>query len=317
LHDPDWFLDRIDPAAGTATFVRTDVERLSAAVFLDGRTPFSSGEPRKLALDGLTAPEADPLRLILHMSFCGSSQLAHLVGSSGAAIALKEPHALVDLADWQRSLVERGIDDPRFPPALGAATELLSRTWPGRGPTVLKPSNWVNNLMPDLIGHGAVRAVLVTIDRRAFLRAVFRGGRDRLAFTARVATHFAAAANQSKRVGGALAGVTNPLDQIARLTLLAHHFQQRWFEAANSTTIDHRQVRDDPHAALTIALAALDLSASPEEIAAAVAGRKAVDAKQPERGFSVAGQAEEDEAVERHHADRFDRALDWADAQRL
>ena len=44
---------------------------------------------------------------------------------------------------------------------------------------------------------------------------------------------------------------------------------------------------------------------------------KTVDAKQPERRFSIAGQAEEDGVVEQHHADRFERALAWADDQRL
>ena len=324
LRDPDWYLDRIDPAAGRAMFDRSDVERLSAAVFLDGRTKFSDGEPREMALDGLTAPtDVEPLLLILHMSFCGSSQLAHLIGASGAAVVLKEPHALVDLADWHRTLVENDLADPRFVPALGAATGLLSRRWPNRGPTVIKPSNWVNNLIPDLVRQdGPVRAVLVTIDRRDFLRAVFRGGRDRLAFTARVASHFAAAAGQPALVGEALAGVADPFDQIARLTLLAHHFQQRWFDTARkaiatAATIGNRQIRDDPREALTTALDALDLRASPDRIATAVEGRKAIDAKQPERGFSVAGQAEEDDVVEQHHVDRFERSLAWADEQRF
>ena len=324
MRDPDWFLDRIDPAAGQARFIGSDVDRLSAAVFLDGRAPFASGQPRLLPLEQLTAQDAgEPLRLILHMSFCGSSQLAHLIGASGAGVVLKEPHALVDLADWRRALVENDLADLRFVPALGAAAELLSRRWPGRGPTVLKPSNWVNNLVPDLIGQGGpMHAVLVTIDRRAFLRAVFRGGRDRLAFTARVASHFAAAARQSPRISGALAGVTDPLDQIARLALLAHHFQQRWFDTArgsvaNAATIDYAEIRDNVQTALATALTALDLRASPESITAASEGRKAVDAKQPERRFSIAGQAEEDEVVEQHHADRFERALAWADDQRL
>ena len=317
LADPDWLLDRIDPAPGMAMFVESDVERLSGALFLDGRERFSDGAGFGLPLSDLSdTTTSAPLRLILHMSFCGSSQLAQLVGASGDAVVLKEPQALVDLADWQRQLVEGGQHDQRFAPALDVAARLLSRSWPGRGPTVIKPSNWINNLIPALIARPAIRLVLVTIERRAFLRAVFRGGRERLAFTARVAAHLAAAAREPDRTAQAIAAGDDPLDRMARLAVLAHHLQQRWFDRARGTvrdvaTIDHRRIREAPAEALAAALAALDLDASPEGIATAVDSRRGIDAKQADRAFSPAVEDERDRAIELHHGDRFDRALAW------
>lgn len=261
-----------------------------------------------------------PDRVVLHMSFCGSTHLSHLIEESGAAVVLKEPHALVDLADWDRTLVERHARDARLTPILNAATMLLGRSWEDAGPTVIKPSNWANNLLPGLLQVGRdMRVVLITIERRAFLRAAFRGGRDRLGFTARAAAHFAAAMGETPRLADAVAGADDPLDQAAQLVLLAHRLQQRLFaEATGGGTgrlahLDYSTILDDPSAALRHTLAALDLDASDDRIEAAIGTRARRDAKQPDRQFSVAGQHDEDRQVEQHHAARFDRALEWAD----
>lgn len=321
--DPDWFLDRIDWEAGTAVFVHSSRDRLSATLFLDGRTSFAGGEPTAVELDALieAAPAtADRGRFLFHMSFCGSTQLAHLIEASGAATVLKEPHALVDLADWDRSLVERNQREDRIASVLEAATGVLSRRWEGAGPTVIKPSNWVNNLLPRFPQGGRdLRAVMITIDRRAFLRAAFRGGRDRLGFTARAAAHFAAALGETPRLTEAVAGVDDPLDQAARLVLLAHLYQTRLFAAAargdtgQLAYLEYETILADPRTALEQALAALDLTASYAGIEAALTTRAKRDAKNPDRQFSVASQGEEDRLVEQHHAARFDRALEWAD----
>lgn len=321
LRDPDWFIDRIDPSTGCATFVRTDVERLSKTVFLDGREPFSSGELFQVPLERLSAlSETRPARLILHMSFCGSTQLANLIAASGAAIMLREPQALVDLADWDRALRENDTQDARLAPALNAALMLLGRRWPDAAPTVIKPSNWANNLGP-LLRDGKIpgRLVLLTIERRAFLRAAFRGGRDRLSFNARASAHFAAAAGASDLLSNAVKGAADPLDQAARLTLLAHALQARLFDQtsrgpfAEAVRIDYSTILGDPRQALDQALAGLALVAPDEAVATAIERLQLRDSKHPDRTFSADGQIIEDAEVERHHASRFDRALSWAD----
>jgi len=316
--DPDWFLHRVDAVEGRALFVRSDRDRLASTLFLDGRTSFGSGETRSVelaALEELAGATAVPAKLILHMSFCGSTQLAHLVGESGAGIVLKEPQALVDLADWQRTLTERKIADRRFGPALRASIALLSRSWPASPPTIIKPSNWANNLIPILDAAGS-RAVLVTIERRAFLRAVFRGGRDRLAFTARAASHFAAAAGQTARIDRAIGGVDDAFDQMARLVLVAHDLQQQYLadsdRFAATARIDQKLIGSDPRAALYRASSTLALSCSPDR-ANVIHRLSSLDSKNPGRPFTANGQAAEDDVVEHHHGQRFDRALAWAD----
>ena len=297
-----------------ARFLASDRERLAGAHFLDGRTPFSDGPEKRLPLSSLHPPDStEPPRLVMHMSFCGSTQLAQLLGASGAALVLKEPQALVDLADWQRSMVEQNVEDARFGPVLRAATGLLSRRWPAAPRTVIKPSNWANNLLPYLRELDGVRIVLVTIEARAFLRAVFRGGRGRLAFTSRAAAHLAGAAGLSNLVEAAIRVDDDPVDRAARLALVAHRLQRRLFDRGfGCAEIDYALVASDPSEALRSAAAALDLPLSTSAVDEATDRRASRDSKDSERPFNLAAQQKEDAEVERHHGHRFDRALDWA-----
>jgi len=295
--------------------LRSDRRRLAGAPFLDGRTPFSDGPERKLALSSLAPLTGASPRLIMHMSFCGSTQLAQLIDASGAGLVLKEPQALVDLADWHRSLVEQQLSDGRFDAALGAAMALLSRRWNEAPPTVLKPSNWANNLLPDLLSLAGARAVLVTIEARSFLRAVFRGGRDRLAFTARVAAHLAAATGKPELVEAAISEDDDPVDRAARLALVTHEVQRGLFAqsvGSRCVEIDYALIAAEPDRALTSAAHALGLDISDGAASRAAEERGARDAKDPARSFSRAGQDAEDADVERHHGGRLDAALRWA-----
>ena len=317
LSDPDWYLHRIDPVGEQARFLPTDRARLARTLFLDGRSPFSSGPEELMPLSALTSvsSSAGPPRFIMHMSFCGSTQLAHLLDACGAALVLKEPQALVDLADWQRSLVEQHLADSRFAGALAAATALLSRHWADAPPTVIKPSNWANNLLPGLLTIPDIRLVLVMIEARPFLRAVFRGGRDRLAFTARAAAHLAAASDQSNLVEAAIAEDDDPVDRAARLTLVTHEVQRRYFTAGPDRScerLDYGQIASEPAEALRRAAAALNLALSDDAVAETADLHSTKDAKNPGREFSRTTQDRENEVVEQHHGSRFDRALDWA-----
>ena len=315
LSDPDWYLHRVDPARGEAVFLQTDRQRLKQTLFLDGRSDFASGGEARLALADLKVPQSEPPRFIMHMSFCGSTQLAHLLDAGGAGLSLKEPQALVDLADWQRSLVEHGIDEPGFGATLRSVVALLSRRWEGAPPTLLKPSNWANNLLPDFLGLPEVRVLLLTIEARPFLRAVFRGGRDRLAYTARAASHLAAATGQSGYVHEAVIESGEPVDQACRLALVTHELQRRLFADAAAhgfQRLDFEEILSAPADALERAATALDLTLA-GTAESAVRQRSAHDSKNTGLPFSRAQQDQENSEVERHHGLRFDNAIKWAE----
>lgn len=320
--DPNIYLDRINPDRGTVSFLPSSLKRLQATIFLDGRSSFTSDPPVDVEIDRLIVAAnhmvVEPRRVIAHMSFCGSTQLARLVDECGAGTVLKEPHALVDLADWQRMLREHHSEDPRFTPAVGAVLTILSRRWPGAPPTVIKPSNWANPVLAKLPMASGDRVLMLTITRRAFLVAAFRGGRDRLTFLARAASHFAVSLGQVQTVDDAISSAADPLDQAARLVMVAHALQGRLFATLERMSpvqvarLDYAQILADPLSALTKARDHLALDGQPGKMEAAVRRLASSDAKQAGAAFSVAAQDAENQLVEMHQRSRFDETIAWA-----
>lgn len=324
LGSAELYLDCINPERETASFLHVDQARLQSTPFLDHRTSLGSGARRTVTIEEMIRCAGElppsPIRLLLHMSFCGSTHLSHLLDESGAALVLKEPHALVDLADWDRTLRGRGRTSDLLDRTIEASLILLSRPWPEGLATVIKPSNWAN--LPLLRRRPASaddRVLLLTIDPRSFLRAAFRGGRDRLAFLIRAASHFAAARGQCHLVAEAINGEPDPLGQAARIVLTAHMLQMRSFyaflrtaTARTAAAIDYRELRDSPAAAVALAVAHFELRTDEDRLSAAVLRRSTMNAKQPGDAFSIDRQDEADRAVEQLHGKRFDHALSWA-----
>lgn len=309
LADPHYLPHRIDPGAGLATFVPTDRARLTRPSFIDGRSDFATGAPVNFPLDAVVAAEAEappgPDQMIFHVSFCGSTLLARMLELPGAAFVLKEPNALVDLADWKKAGGQIG-------PALAWLRGSLRRRWRPDEPVVVKPSNWANNLLPELTADpAAIRPLFVTMARRPFLIAVLRGGRDRLAFTARAAAHLAA----TSQVQAAIAASDDPLTRAVHLAAVTLHVQMQAFAALcrSGQAIDAAELTGAPVEAALAANRILDLGIDPERLAANAAAKSGEDSKNPGRSFTMADRRGEDDEVERHHGAILDAVLAWAE----
>lgn len=312
------FLHRIDSRRRQIEFVRTDHGRLRSAIFLDGRERFWDGEPEIVAFpqssDGEPAVGGD--RMIFHHAFGGSTLLARLLDRCGAAIVLKEPQCLVDLADWQRGLRHDDIADSAFAPTLCRSRQALRLG--DRGPVVVKPSSWANSLLPLLAGCATpVRPLFLTMGRREYVRAVVRGGRDRLAFSARAASHLAAGfANGKSLVGDAVAAGADPLSKAINLAALVHVLQQNLFEAAAGpnglaiSAIDFAEISNDPAKATARAARILGLEADFAAIDEAVAALRERHAKMPDKGYTAAQRQAADRAVDDAHRGVIDQAVE-------
>lgn len=325
LTDPGLFLHRLDPVGGQITLVHAAADALRDTVFLDGRTTFWRGEPVSVSLDDALAvagsvPVSEPDRYIFHVSFCGSTLLAGLLEVE-MALVLKEPHALVDLADWEVGSRRSGACGEGLDATLALTCDLLKRPRQVDRPVVVKPSNWVNALLPRLVEQRpTMRPLFLTMEREAFLIAVFRGGRDRLAFIARIAALLATVVPDGQnRLRSAEAGATEPLGQVANLVVLAHAFQIELFDRAMTAggwgddhRLDFATLMADPAAALRQVCSALDLATSDAATARAVTSRLGTNAKQPNLSFSTEQRAGEDAEVCAVHGATLDAALDWA-----
>lgn len=156
LASPLYLLHRVDPTSDRLIFVPTTRRVLSETSFIDGRTVLGAG------------PEL-PFRL-------------------SDALALTGPNRRRRIASFFTS---PSADRPCSPGCSMSRANPLSPGSPiACEPVVVKPSNWINNLLPELCAPSpGVTPFFVTMERRAFLTAVSGAGGTRLACTARTAAH--------------------------------------------------------------------------------------------------------------------------------
>jgi hypothetical protein len=308
VRDPRFLLHRIDPVHRQLQFRPTTIEAVREAAFIDGRTEIWAGPAEVLPFGAAIEKTASPLRLVFHMSFCGSTLLARLLDRPGRVLALKEPNCLVDLADWKRTA---GTD---LEPILHFALAMLARPWAEDEQILLKPSSWANNLIDDLLGDDG-RAVFVTIARDRFLEAALRGGSERMAFAARLAAHLAPFVDGGPaRLQAAIDAEAEPIGKVARLALAAHDFELRLFERAGvAEVIDFAMIEESPFEAASTASDALQLGLDESEIEANCERWAGANAK-AEATYSADQRASENAEVRAAYGTLIDDALAWSEA---
>ncbi len=301
-----WLLHRIDAQNARGLYVRATAEAVREAAFLDGRTQCWDAEEVR-DLPATPAPNK-PLRYIFHGSFCGSTLLARLLDQAGASIVLREPQAYVDVANAAG----------RFLPTLSAAMADMGARDEA---VVVKPTNWANTLIPLLTApEYCESAVFVSQPLPDFLRAVLRGGRDRLAYTARAAAHVTAKSGLGEAaMARAGEGAANGIEHILRMAAVLHAGQDRLFRDAMTARgwgaphyIDYAQIAADPAAAAVSASRALGLPLDLKRLEQAAAARTAAHSKDAAQQFSERGQADADAAVMAHHGATLSRVTEWA-----
>lgn len=306
-------LHRIDPNAGIMVFVPTSRAALSRMSFADGRTPFASGPARVLPIAAAfdaPPPMPDTPRYILHMGFSGSTLLATLLDLPGTAFVLKEPNALADLANWHAHCAERGIDDVRMPMVGNFAAAMLHRRWSPDEAVVVKPSNWTNNIADELAANA--RVVIATIEPRAFVTAIFRGGRERMLFASRALIHLASAKPVFQRLFADATVDGGPFDKVARIAALLHAVQLDLLAGIPAATrINFARICEAPEDAVAEACTALALPAPDARCAEHRALTTQLNAKQPGLQYSREVHARADNAVNAQHGATIAAAIDW------
>ena len=325
LNEPANFLHSMDIDGDRATFIRTSRTLLSEATFVDGRSPIGLAPPETTLLSSLTGPTANqihPSRFIFHMSFCGSTQLARLIDVPRHSLVLKEPNCLVDLSNWKSLNRRAGKPTQRLGAAIRLAKNLLGRPFALGEAVTVKPSSWANNLIDELASEGTGGLpVFVTIDRSAFLRAVFRGGTDRMAFAAQLAWHMASEIPEGDHLLELAVGAgRDPLAKAANMALVAHHLQLNAFGRAlrrrgwgNDRFIDFRQVTGSPYDAALKACRALRLPIDGRDLERNVEKFTGKHSKVPSIAYSPVRQSAHDAAVLSHHGQSIETALAWSE----
>ncbi len=165
---PDHYLHSFD--GSDALFVPMDRAAYQRSIFLDRRiSPAREGVARVPVAALAQAPAAQPIHWIFHMAHCGSTLLARALDELGAGVVLREPLALRQLA----LLADPG---PLLEPTLG----LLSRRYPGAGPTLIKANVPVNFMLEQIAAsEPQARAVFLYCTLPDYLAAILRSENHR------------------------------------------------------------------------------------------------------------------------------------------
>ncbi|MBH9537222.1 hypothetical protein [Novosphingopyxis sp. YJ-S2-01] len=317
IPDNATLLHRVDPDTQQGVFVSTSPAKLRDATFLDGREHFWTRECRAVIPRAAEGSTVRNKRYIFHTSFCGSTLLARLLDDPGNVLVLKEPQALVDASEAMRATVEHPswramLHNIEAALLSGSTTETL----------VVKPSNWINNLVGMLCDPDERNlAIFVSIDRYHFMRAVLRGGRDRMAYTARAAAHLCISEEDQAALVEAIKSTDEPLAQIARMAGLVHILQERTFHSAmNSNAWDEEhwftlsQLQDNPQECALRAARCLQLDLNDRRLIQRIEASSQRHSKDQQLFFSAEHRATNDQEVDRIHGATLREADRWCHA---
>ena len=307
-------LHSIDTGEDRVTLIPTTRDRLRAHAFLDGRSDFSSGPPVVSSLSewtaSLPAPSA-PDRYIFHVGFCGSTLLTRLLDVPGRTLVLREPNCLAHMANHGQG----GC-------SLDVVRRHLGVPWAEGEAIIVKPSNWANSLLRAISESAApMLPVFLHMSRDAFLRAVFRGGNQRIAFAARAAVHLSGGDERDALlVARALEATGDDQHRLARLALVMLDIEIRMFHDASTKAgwgkecwFTHQDLTNDPVDAAQRIAKVLEIEISVSDIEKNAMLWRSRHAKSPADTFAPSDESVHDDALWRRHGDVLKDALDWAE----
>ena len=318
VRDPHWFVEDYDPLANSFSVVRTDREALSRQVFLDQRWDRREAEHRRLPVDaavrafeGATLPE---LNFIWHSSFCCSTLLAAALDWPGCNLSLREPLAMVPVADAVRAA--RHAAKPVPARLAEMAFRLLARRFaPDEGVTV-KPSNFTNVLVQDAARASRGKMLFLYSDLESFLISVAKSGTQLRKYARRLFGNIAGDG------GGPLPWAPQEIFQMTDLEIaaLAWHLQIAEFRrgfaalgAGRAASLDCDAFLADPAATLARLDGFFGLELGAERLAGVAGGPLfARHAKNPAHPYDAKRRREENAAVRQFLGPDLDRIVEWS-----
>jgi len=329
LDTPEYFLDAIDLQNESFKFVKTTRETLSTSSFLDGRTGLSTdGDDYFLPIKEVLSWDKGSIakrpvnRFIFHMSFCGSTLVSRVFDQPSIATSHKEPKILLQLAEIKAANLDWYRNRQQWQALMRFVLEQLSKRWSPDEPVVIKPSNWANSMLPQLIEDGGPsRAMFLSISPSDFLISVFRGGSDRVQFTYAVLKHLVIAFPEfTSIVAEVEADNLSSTDMFARLSLIVHAIQQKAFvrSSGNASLIaqyqcNYHELLNSPAECLQHAVSALDLSFKTSQLNESINKNFNNHSKVTKRSFDVYEARKVDQQVCAVYNDTFSRSFEWAE----
>lgn len=317
----DQFACGLNARLGHLHWTQVDAAELASVAFLDHRfvkDRVVQSTSLEQALEYHRAHPNDRPRAsyIFHTSFSCSTLLAKCIDRSHAALALKEPGLLFDLAQHKRQSNNlAGNADLRD--LLGLADRLLTQVGNGR-PVVIKPTNAANNLLAPLLSlpraprvlllHGQLRDFLVSVAKygtrsRLFARQLFQSLRHDVDVVGRTRPEAAMMMTDLQIAAAAWFGQIQLFHQISKTPSTA------------IATLATPAFLQDRGGALGAVCEHFGLPLAPQRLALLQqSGVLEKDAKFENRPFNADQRRAEAEAVDKHHGAEIDETVAWLES---
>lgn len=315
-HRPEAYLYAWDFKADEARFLPLDRDALARSSFLDQRIAADLSTVRPAGISEVLAhpvgrPDRPPA-FIFHTAFCCSTLLARSLDLPGQTLVLREPATLLQLADLKRGLA---ATERRLPALLAPTLNLLVRPFAPRERVLIKPTNLVNNLIPELLAACPGARVLILYDGlEAFLISVLKRPRE----SERGIAHFLDRLLRdpaARLFPGEVTGVSGLPRQAALAWALQRHALASWLDTrpGNVRILDTPRLLGEPLAALQAAAGWLDLGISGKSLQDVSAGPIwKQHAKHSGHGYTPTRRGEEQALARRVLAEPLRQATDWA-----
>ncbi len=313
VNDPYWFPFDYAPESGCLGMLRIEPELLTSASFLDERLPVDRSACTWLHWDAL--PQRDcGAALLFHTAFCGSTLLARALHQAPGTISLREPRALLSIA---KADLRADSDTPMPTSAvLGRTLGLLGRPWADGGRVLIKPTNQVNRLLPELLLLSQAPALLLYSSLEAFLLSCCKKlpeAETRIRWMAQFLLPGTALAH---RLG---IPVNHPFNFVESCVLTWYSQIERYADAlagpfsSRLRSLDLTQLLAHPTQAVAACADWLQLPDAHVELDRRVVSLFQRDAKRTDRPFNPQQRERENDLVRRHYAPLIDAALRWAE----
>ncbi len=316
--DAEWLAHRLVEGTDAVRFAHVPRAAHGAMAFLtdDGFTAHFGAMPPQVdvpATQLLARFGKQPLGLLFHSAFCGSTLLARALTESGVAMGLSEPVILNDVVGMRN----RGAPPAAVARVADLALRLLARPFAAGEGVVVKPSNLLNPLAELLLALAPdARALFLYAPLETFLVSVVRKGLPCRLWVRELLE------------GYLRAGIVAPLGitpedafrqsdlQVAATGWLAQH---RLFALlsgrvgpARLRTLTSEQLTGDPVRVIAAAAAHYGLALAPATVERIAAGPAFTRHSKSGAAFTPDQRRDEYAAARRAHADEIDMVVGWA-----
>jgi hypothetical protein len=315
---PELFPLALDLATDQVTLVRLAEADYAGASFLDermlGKRIFRRTVPWQYLEEAAASLRTDNAGYIFHIGHVGSTLLSRLLGQHPRVFALREPAILRTFAQISSGFPTGHWTEKEFDSRLGAALQLLSRTFQPDQRPVIKATSFVSELASRILARAsAPKAIFMFVPAETYLATILGAQNSPTEATA-------LAPNRLARLQGRIGQQPWALSQLSLGEIVAMGWacEMSALAAAAAAAPDRalwlnfNRFLEDPAGALSSVLDHLKIEATPGEIDALLAGPELRRySKAPEHDYDASLRHAVLERGRRQHVGEISRGLDW------